>query len=636
MLMERLILLSTFLAYSHPFLSNYVQTVTTVTHYFQSGCVYLIHHHKNSLQERTVLLEATKHFSRRRISVAIFSTSMNKEYLNKIKCRKNRPLYVIYFKEQNVAQFLQELSSDVALSSAKWLLILDTNSSLDELFSKVNIPFDCEFLVAHPEGVKVVLTKLYRVGPTLPLQKFQIGEWSSRGDIKWSTSGLERRNKLQGLILKTGVLDASLTKITKTSNHKPIEVGGFFGDIWNILQQTLLFQSDFYKSVDNTYGTGTRNDSNGVVDMVVRNEVHVTPVDLYWTTERASVLDFITPIRRVRSYLMFRMTESSDSNWMGLLTPFSTDLWLVFLVFMIIFSIFLKCTTKVWSKYRGMERNMSTLNSFKSSLCVFRAFVAQACPDVPTSWPSRMVYLTVYLCGVVVLTSYSASLISHITTHVYKLPFANFQEFLSDGTYRLGVLPFSGTAMYFMNSTNTMLQEVYKNHIAPLGLDRPKSEYEILQNVCVRPKYATVLSTLKFQSLKNKLNCTILSVPDAFFEATMTMGIQKGSPYLEILKHTTNNMLRSGILRNIEKRNIPQGLTKLKTTFTSVTVPDITPVLVVLLIGIAASLLLLIFELISGYKTRLKKIPNERFARTKLTGIRIGRYRARRNHSYVL
>ncbi|KAJ4451019.1 hypothetical protein ANN_02455 [Periplaneta americana] len=385
-----------------------------------------------------------------------------------------------------------QLSSDVALSSAKWLLILDTNSSLDELFSKVNIPFDCEFLVAHPEGVKVVLTELYRVGPTLPLQKFQIGEWSSRGDIRGSTSGLERRNKLQGLILKTGVLDASLTKITKTSNHKPIEVGGFFGDIWNILQQTLLFQSDFYKSVDNTYGTGTRNDSYGVVDMVVRNEVHVAPVDLYWTTERASVLDFITPIRRVR---LGRMAYLSASYSIMLLV------------------------------------------------------LVAACPDVPTSWSSRMVYLTVYLCGVVVMTSYSASLISHITTHVYKLPFANFQEFLSDGTYRLGVLPFSGTAMYFMNSTNTMLQEVYKNHIAPLGLDRPKSEYEILQNVCVRPKYATVLSTLIFQSLKNKLNCTILSVPDAFFEATMTMGIQKGSPYLKILKHTyVNNYISFFVL----------------------------------------------------------------------------------------
>jgi hypothetical protein len=45
-----------------------------------------------------------------------------------------------------------------------WLLFLDKNMRIEELFTDMNIPFDCEFLVAQEEGDNtVVLTEVYRV-----------------------------------------------------------------------------------------------------------------------------------------------------------------------------------------------------------------------------------------------------------------------------------------------------------------------------------------------------------------------------------------------------------------------------------------------------------------------------------------
>ena len=92
------------------------------------------------------------------------------------------------------------------MSDANWLLFLDTNTSLDEFFTDINIPFDCQFLVAQPKSDHVVmLTEVYRVSPKLPLQTYRFGNWTAGGGLTWPSQGLyKRRNNLQGIELTAG------------------------------------------------------------------------------------------------------------------------------------------------------------------------------------------------------------------------------------------------------------------------------------------------------------------------------------------------------------------------------------------------------------------------------------------------
>jgi hypothetical protein len=92
------------------------------------------------------------------------------------------------------------------MSEFFWLLFLDNNSSLEDFFIDINIPFDCEFLVAQTEGDHVfVLTEVYRVSPSLPLQTYRFGNWTPGGGLTWPSRGFyQRRNNLQGITLKTG------------------------------------------------------------------------------------------------------------------------------------------------------------------------------------------------------------------------------------------------------------------------------------------------------------------------------------------------------------------------------------------------------------------------------------------------
>jgi hypothetical protein len=74
------------------------------------------------------------------------------------------------FQKRKYQIFLQAFV-DTDSSRALWLLFLDTNTSLEQFFTDINIPFDCQYLVAQPQSDHVVvLTEVYRVSPTLPLQ----------------------------------------------------------------------------------------------------------------------------------------------------------------------------------------------------------------------------------------------------------------------------------------------------------------------------------------------------------------------------------------------------------------------------------------------------------------------------------
>ena len=61
----------------------------------------------------------------------------------------------------------------------------------------------------------------------------------------------------------------------------------------------------------------------------------------------------------------------------------------------------------------------------------------------------RIFHLTTFITAVLIVTSYSASLVSYVMMTKYTLPFNNFEEFLSDGTYQLGVLAGSAHMSYF-------------------------------------------------------------------------------------------------------------------------------------------------------------------------------------------
>jgi hypothetical protein len=103
------------------------------------------------------------------------------------------------------------------LSRVIWLLFPNTTSDLGTYLADVNIPFNCEFLVAQKEdGHAVVLTAVHRVSTSLPLQFYRFCNWTVKDGLICAPVGLyQRRNSLNGAVLKTAVKKVGETLVIR-------------------------------------------------------------------------------------------------------------------------------------------------------------------------------------------------------------------------------------------------------------------------------------------------------------------------------------------------------------------------------------------------------------------------------------
>jgi hypothetical protein len=99
---------------------------------------------------------------------------------------------------------LRQVSAANRFSGARWLVFLPALSEL----SNLDVPFDCELLVAQLGGEVTVLSEAYRPSPELPLQVRYFGDWSPGSRRNWPSLGLyRRRTSLDGHVIKAAILE---------------------------------------------------------------------------------------------------------------------------------------------------------------------------------------------------------------------------------------------------------------------------------------------------------------------------------------------------------------------------------------------------------------------------------------------
>ncbi|GFG39908.1 hypothetical protein Cfor_03352, partial [Coptotermes formosanus] len=517
------------------------------------------------------------------------------------------------------------VSGLVHLSHVVWLLFLDTNTSLEQYFTDINIPFDCHFLVAQPQGDHVVvLTEVYRVSPTLPLQTYRLGNWTAGGGLTRPSQGLyRRRNNLQGIVLRVAVNNVkcprlcifylsfstsrcddevteitpndSLTIVTAAARNNTLKVGGLFGEMWRVAELYANFTSHYSMPRLNLHGELVEDGKwTGVVGMLADRHVDASCCDLTMTTSRVDVVDFIEPVWADRTYVFIKKPTIVAVGWTTFLSPYSWQLWMALTATMITLVFTLSAVYCITRRYVGHTADeFPRYGIFHAVFYVIGCLCCQGSDVVPRNGSFRTLHLTAYLTSVVLVTSYSAALVSSIASRHATLPFTTFQEFLNDGTYRLGVVANSSIISNMRESTENSLRKLHQSMLPDMR-SLPKRNNEGLRRVCEDERYA-YMSPL-YVLLTNAATCRLQMVPRAYIHSTKAMATVKGSPYRPILRQTFRSVRQSGIFRRICSDTLINPSQEDETTFQSVDQEAVSPLLAVLLIGIVFSLIVLLME----------------------------------------
>jgi hypothetical protein len=99
--------------------------------------------------------------------------------------------------------------------------------SIENFFSNIKIPYDCQFYVTQPlinndtreEGLSII--EIYQDHPSRSLQKHLVGHWTISGGLNWSASLLiHRRANLHGITIRVGLSSkVSTTKVCNFLTH---------------------------------------------------------------------------------------------------------------------------------------------------------------------------------------------------------------------------------------------------------------------------------------------------------------------------------------------------------------------------------------------------------------------------------
>jgi hypothetical protein len=85
-----------------------------------------------------------------------------------------------------------------------------TEGNIGSFFADVNVPFNCEFLVARVNTASVSLYEVYRVAKGKPLNDIYFGRWTPlSGLVTAEESIYRRRYDLQGTVINAITADVS-------------------------------------------------------------------------------------------------------------------------------------------------------------------------------------------------------------------------------------------------------------------------------------------------------------------------------------------------------------------------------------------------------------------------------------------
>ncbi|KAJ9590823.1 hypothetical protein L9F63_016154 [Diploptera punctata] len=262
---------------------------------------------------------------------------------------------------------------------SKWLLLLDTSSVIEEFFAGCNIPFDCEFIVAHRnQDELIVLNEIYRVAKGLPLQIYNYGHWKSENDFNFtSLEFYRRRSNLNGLFIPAATIEnPPITELEES--EKGIKIKGFFGRIWNILEDQMNFTSSFTVPEDGERGLVMKNGTaNGMIRMIEDEQVHVAVDAFGFSAMRAKVVDFTVPLLSTKYCVLVKPPDTTNLQWNNFLAPFSEMLWVAMVVTVLVIAIHLTLLCYLGQHYGNHEAEHLKYYTFSDSLLLVLGIFCQ-------------------------------------------------------------------------------------------------------------------------------------------------------------------------------------------------------------------------------------------------------------------
>ncbi|XP_014488825.1 PREDICTED: glutamate receptor U1-like [Dinoponera quadriceps] len=605
-------------------LSVYEGLIKDMHDYFNNTCIILLHTNTNPIETQGLaegdgLLHLQRHFSLKfNIRVVFMDFHMFNTRKKRFDCLQvgqsyhhiKRPLFVLLNSHEDTRnEFANQVSTWIAMAYPTWLVFFEDGLELADFFLDIYIPFDCKFMVAQSSANvsgREIITEVYQVDREKELRSNQFGVWDMGKGLKGpeTRSLYFRRNDLYGQNIRVASIhDPPVSLFHHNLRNEITRISGFFGEVILLLQEGM--NCTFTYKEAKTWGTCLSNGTcTGAIGMLMNNEVDFAASEFMMTSDRLGVISFTTPIYTTKCRTYIKKPASSNVKWNAYTAPFSANTWNVIAFFIVIMSGSIVLVQKLFALATPCPDDDRLPTRFTEILFyVIGAFCSQGMEQSSLD-PVRIVHFVIHITAVIILAAYSASLISFLASKKFVMPFTTMDGLLKDGTYRFGVVGDSADYSFFQNTSDKILNVLF-DELLMKETNLPINYMDGLERVCKEDKYAFMTLDNMAAILRDKVDCDLEPL-DAITQITIAMALRPNSPYRGIINTNLLLLRDSGILQRLLETQWSVHLTVRKSSWKSVEIGDIVPLLLLMIAALFASCAANIVEHVV-YKSFLKQ-----------------------------
>ena len=379
---------------------------------------------------------------------------------------------------------------------------------------------------------------------------------------------------------------------------------GYLYDVWKIIVQSLNIRYQLMPLLDGGFGYLDVNGTwTGMVGEIAYGRADVALAWLWMRKDRLEVVDYLeVPVERSSDRFYFSNNLEDAPSLTGdmfnsLLKPLHTNVWWMLLGTLLVVSMVLRGTGYLSRITVGPTTNEVTW--IRCMMSIFMSLVSQGWSRTPSSLSGRTVTIFTWFLSFIILNSYTATLISHLTVGTVNQPISSLKDFLAQSDWMLTMAPDHIHLNDWKISGSQYERELYQR-VANKDRFIPFRRTKKSALGCIRPKMLTYVNIDRLFYLIENEACSLVPLHEQPVKGTsynyMVMTKTRNSLRLA-MNHVMRKLDEAGILSALKKRWIKRpGLCVSSHGTKPVSFGNSLALLMLVPIGLVASFIILVLE----------------------------------------
>ena len=394
---------------------------------------------------------------------------------------------------------------------------------------------------------------------------------------------------------------------------------GYLYDLWETIAKELNVRFRMVPLLVRDYGTLHENGTwSGMVGELAYGRADVAVTPLLMRSDRADVVDYLDVypaesftfkfyVRRERE----EIPELSMDLFGALLKPLHVSVWWTLLASVMLLSVVLWISEGLNNRAQAKKGNTARdMNWTSCLLSCFMTIVGQGWASTPVCLSARIVTLSCWMLGIVITTSYTANLISHLTVIDDASPITNLKEFSEQPGWKLAVTSGHASINDWKVSSNPYERQLYRRTVSgdgfiPLDISLFENSYDGTKGKVMFYSSAKTLFRLLGDG-----GCVFVPVPNA--PEKSYVGFMAISKERQRLRRNINRLLLKmgnvGLVKRLRDRWVdpPDLMCEKSTGYKTMTFGDMLSVLLIMPLTMCACVIIFGMEwFLFKYKGRV-------------------------------